>query len=117
MKRYKRRKDLDKYDKEFGLLIAFANEDLQTGQIEYGWDNEIGANYEQIDRRKGRILSTWIDDLPVYIPRDNEEEAEASYQRVHQYYILEAQMKQILEQIKEKNKELGFDEQHLGYLE
>ena len=117
MKKYKRRKDLDKYDKEFGLLIASAHEDLQTGQIEYWWDNKIGANYEQIDRRKGRILSTWIDDLPVYVPNDNEEEAEASYRRVCQYYSLKVQMKQILDQIKKKNKELGFDEQHLGYLE
>lgn len=115
MVRYKRRKDLDKYDDQFGLLIAYAEENLQTGQIEYNWDNEIGINHEQIDKRKGRILSTWIDDLPVYIPINDEEESEKSQQRVFQYYRLKGELEQIISQIKQKNKQLGYDDQHKGY--
>lgn len=116
MTHYIRRPELNKYDDQFGLLIAYAEENVQTGEIEYSWDREIGANYEQIDRRKGRILSTWIDDLPVYIPIDNEQQQEESYQRVMRYGLLQKQMEQILEEIREKNKNLGFDEDHLGYL-
>lgn len=116
MGKWKRRKDLDKYDDQFGLLIAYATQNLQTGQIEYSWDNEIGANYEWIDKQKGRILSGWLDDLPVYVPIGDKEKQEASSQRVLQYEILKSRMNQILEEIREENKKLGYDQEHLGYL-
>ena len=111
-KYYTRMKDLDHYDHQFGLMIDYAVKNEQTGQIEYHVDNDILANYQQIDRRKGRFLITWLDDLPVYGELENQEETR---QKLDQIWYCEQRICQLKEEIIEKNKELGWDEEKGGY--
>ena len=118
MSGFKRRKDLDRRDDEFGLLISYAMENLQTGQIEYWWDNQLGMNYQEIDKRKGRRLSGWIDDLPVYVSRNDQEQAKQLKKMVDCFCYSddEEQKRKIIEAIKISNKSFGYDEENRGYL-
>ena len=111
-KYYTRIKELDHYDHQFGLMIDYAIKNEKTGQIEYCVDNDVLANYQQIDRRKGRFLITWLDDLPVYAEIGKEKEVKQKLDQI-QYY--EYKIYQLKNQIIKKNKQLGWDEEKGGY--
>ena len=109
---YTRMKDLDHYDHQFGLMIDYAVKNEQTGQIEYWTDKNVLANYQQIDKRKGRFLVTWLDDLPVYAELGKEEE---TGQKLDEIWYCEWRICQLKKEIIQKNKELGWDEEKGGY--
>ncbi len=111
-KYFTRMKNLDHYDHQFGLLLDYAEKNEQTGQIEYFVDNDILANYEEIDRRKGRILITWMDDLPVYGEIGKEKETREILEEI---WYCEYRINQLRNEIIKKNKELGWDEEKGGY--
>lgn len=110
-----RRKQLDQYNKQFGLLISQAYENKQTGEIEYCIDKKIAANYEQIDRRKGRFLTGWVGDnnqIAVYAEIGKQSEVK---RKVDEYLYYSNMAAMALDWIRQNSLRLGWKEDGSTY--
>ena len=115
---YKRRKDLDEYNGQFGLLISQAYENEQTGQIEHWVNNDILANYEEIDRRKGRyrlgVLGALGSDDQIVIYSEIGKEREVN-DRVNEWVYHQNRMCDIERELRENSKKLGWKQDGTTY--
>lgn len=109
-----RREDLDRVDREFGLVVNCAWEDSDTGVIQYMENSETQQNRREIDRRKSRKLFGRIGNFPIYCKYGQEAQVNKI---LKEFFNHIERLNFLLERIQQNNRKCGYKQKEKRYID